>query len=75
MLKKGIQLLVDEHVINNTQNLKSLVLTDSDVSVNGVRQPQNVYQQMRSQLGDWALHGLSYGSTGPADNYLLSIND
>jgi len=75
MLKKGIQLLVTEHVINNPQHLKTLVLTDSDVSVNGVRQPQNIYQQMRSTLGDWALHGLSYGSDGPADNYSLSIND
>ncbi|HEY4335591.1 MAG TPA: hypothetical protein VGM89_06825 [Puia sp.] len=75
MLKKGIQLLVDEHIINNSQNLKTLILTDSDVSVNGVRQPQNVYQQIRSRLGDWATHGLSYGVAGPADNYLLSIND
>jgi hypothetical protein len=75
MLKKGIQILVDEHVINNTQNLKSLVLTDTDISVNGVRQPQNVYQQVRTKLGDWALHGLSYGADGPNDNYSLSIVD
>jgi hypothetical protein len=75
MLKKGIQVLVEEHVIGNSENLKSLVLTDSDVSVNGVRQPQNIYQQMRSRLGDWALHGLSYGASGSADNYSLSINE
>jgi len=75
MLKKGIQLLVEEHVIGDSQNLRSLVLTDSDVSVNGVRQPQNIYQQIRSRLGDWALHGLSYGAAGSADNYSLSIND
>lgn len=75
MLKKGIQLLVEEHIIGDSQNLRSLVLTDSDVSVNGVRQPQNVYQHIRSLLGDWALHGLSYGAAGAADNYSLSIND
>jgi hypothetical protein len=73
MLKKGIQILVDEHVIGNSGNLRSLVLTDSDISVNGVRQPQTIYQQMRSRLGDWALHGLSYGAAGSADNYFLSI--
>lgn len=75
MLKKGIQVLVEEHIIGESQNLRSLVLTDSDVSVNGVRQPQNIYQQIRSRLGDWALHGLSYGAAGSADNYSLSIND
>jgi len=75
MLKKGIQVLVDEHVIGNSDNLRSLVLTDSEISVNGVRQPQNIYQQMRSRLGDWAIHGLSYGAAGSADNYSLSIVD
>ena len=74
MLQKGIQVLVDEHVINGTQNLRTLVLTDTDVSVNGVRQPANIYQQMRSRLGDWALHGLSYGAAG-AGSYSLSINE
>jgi colicin import membrane protein len=75
MLKKGIQVLVEEHVIGSSENLRSLVLTDADVSVNGVRQPQNIYQQIRSRLGDWALHGLSYGAAGSGDNYSLSIND
>lgn|GEM_PF-1756847 len=75
MLKKGIQILVDEHVINNSQNLKTLVLTDSDISVNGVRQPENVYQQVRTKLGEWAIHGLSYDTAGSTDNYSLSIND
>jgi DNA repair exonuclease SbcCD ATPase subunit len=74
MLKKGIQVLVDEHIIGGTQNLRSLVLTDTDVSVNGVRQPSTIYQQMRTRLGDWAMHGLSYGAAG-SDNYSLSIND
>ncbi|HVU98021.1 MAG TPA: hypothetical protein VHE34_22510 [Puia sp.] len=75
MLKKGIQVLVEEHVIGNSGNLRSLVLTDTDISVNGVRQPQNIYQQMRSRLGDWASHGFSYGAAGSADNYSLSIVD
>jgi hypothetical protein len=75
MLKKGIQYLVDEHIISNAGSLKTLVLTSNDVSVNGVKQPQNIYQQMRTKLGDWAHNGMSYGATGPAENYSLSIND
>ena len=75
MLKKGIQVLVDEHIITSSKNLKSLVLTDTEITVNGIRQPQNIYQQFRTTLGDWATHGLSYGANGPADNYSLSIVD
>jgi hypothetical protein len=75
MLKKGIQILLDEHVINDSQTLKTLVLTDTDVSVNGVKQSPNLYQQIRTKLGEWARNGFSYGATGPTDNYSLSIND
>ncbi|HXB08653.1 MAG TPA: hypothetical protein VNW04_16090 [Puia sp.] len=75
MLKKGIQVLVDEHIIDNTQHLKTLMLSDTDLSVNGVKQPTNIYQQVRTKLGDWAHNGFSYDSAGPADNYSLSIND
>ena len=74
MLKKGIQALVDEHIIDNTQHLKTLVLTDTDLSINGVKQPPAVYQQVRSKLGDWAHNGFTYDSPG-ADNFSLSIND
>ncbi|HLZ89448.1 MAG TPA: hypothetical protein VKQ52_19475 [Puia sp.] len=75
MLKKGIQVLVDEHIINNPQSLRTLVLTDTDISVNGIKQSPNVYQEIRAKLGDWARSGLSYGAEGPADNYSLTIND
>jgi hypothetical protein len=75
MLKKGIRYLIDEHLIANRESLRTMVLTDSSVSINGVSQPHNVFQQLRSLLGDWARNGLSYGSNGPADNYSLSIND
>jgi hypothetical protein len=75
MLKKGIQYLVDEHIITSPQSLKTLVLTNNDISVNGVKQPQNIYQQMRTKLGDWARNGMSYGATASPDSYLLSIND
>jgi hypothetical protein len=75
MLKKGIQALVDGHVIDNTRSLKTLVLTDTDITVNGIRQPQNIYQQVRTTLGDWAIHGLSYGADSSTDNYSISIID
>jgi len=73
MLRKGIQVLVDEHIIDNPRSLKAMVLTDAEVSVNGVRQPQNIYQEIRSKIGDWAHNGFSYDVSG--DNYSISIND
>jgi len=74
MLRKGIQVLVDDHIIDDSRHLKTLVLTDTDVSVNGVKQPANIYQEIRSKLGDWAHNGFSYGATGSSD-YTISIND
>ena len=75
MLKKGIRYLVDEHLIANRESLRTMVLTDTSVSINGVPRSHDVFRQLRSLLGDWARNGLSYGSDGPADNYSLSIND
>lgn len=74
MLRKGIQVLVEDHIIDNTQHLRTLVLTDTDLSVNGIKQPSNVYQQIRSKLGEWAHNGFSYDMTGSSD-YSISIND
>jgi hypothetical protein len=73
MLRKGIQVLVDEHIIDNPHSLKAMVLTDAGVSVNGVIQPQSIYQEIRTKLGDWAHNGFSYDVSG--DNYSISIND
>jgi hypothetical protein len=75
MLKKGIQVLVDEHVISAASDCRALVLTDIDLSVNGILQPSNIFQQVRSRLGGWAQNGFSFGVSGSGDNYSLSINN
>ena len=73
MLNKLIQYVVSEHLVPARQGLKSLVLTENTLTVNGAKQSENTRQAIRNKLGSWARNGLSYDIDNA--NSSLTIND
>ena len=73
MLNKLIQYVVSEHLVPARQGLKSLVLTENTLTVNGAKQSENTWQAIRNKIGSWARNGLSYDIDNA--NSSLTIND
>jgi len=58
-----IQVLVNKKVVSDPEHVSSLVLTDTALYVNGVKQPNELHQSIKGKYSDWAHYGLSYGNS------------
>jgi colicin import membrane protein len=56
-----LHFLVDKKVVSDPGHVNSLVLTDTALYVNGVKQPNEIHQPLKEKYSDWAHNGLSYG--------------
>ena len=73
MFHNLIQFLLDQHIVADRDHLSSLVLTDTSLYVNGVKQPQDIHRTLKEQYGQWAQRGLSYGdSQAPGTSMFFS---
>ena len=63
--RKRMQQLIDDIVakklVPDANALKSLVLTDSDLFINGKQAPAGIHTELKNKYADWAHIGLSYG--------------
>ena len=73
MFHNLIQFLLDKHIVADRDHLSSLVLTDTSLYVNGVKQPQDIHRTLKEQYGQGAQRGLSYGdSQAPGTSMFFS---
>lgn len=71
-----LQYLVDQKIAPDLNHVRSLVLTDAALYVNGVKQPDPIHQTLKGKYGDWAHNGLSYGDCQAPDTYIhIDLSD
>jgi hypothetical protein len=60
-MRNFIRELVDDKLIPDAQSLNSLILTNTELVVNGTKQPEQILQKIKEKYASWAKAGLSYG--------------
>lgn len=60
-MKQLIDYLVGKKLVPDAAALKSLVLTDSDLYINGKQASPEAHADLKSKYADWAHIGISYG--------------
>lgn len=62
MVKQMIADLVADKIIPDAESLRDLTLYTDEMTVNGVKQPDNVFKKYKEKYYHLASHNLSYGS-------------
>ena len=57
-----LQYLVEKKVVADAEHVNSLVLTDTALYVNGVKQPNEILQPLKEKYSGWSHDGVSYGN-------------
>lgn len=57
-----LQFLVDKKVVSDPEHVNSLVLTDTALYVNGVKQPNELLQPLKEKYSGWSHDHMSYGN-------------
>lgn len=60
-MRNFIRELVDDKLIPDAQSLNSLILTNTELVVNGTKQPEQILQKIKEKYTSWAKAGLTYG--------------
>ena len=60
-MRNFIRELVDDKLIPDAQSLNSLILTNTELVVNGTKQPEQILQKIKEKYASWAKAGLTYG--------------
>ena len=58
-----LHFLVDKKVVSDPEHVNSLVLTDTALYVNGVKQPNEILQPLKEKYSGWSHDGVSYGNS------------
>jgi hypothetical protein len=70
-----IRFLVDKKVVTDPEHVNSLLLTDTALYVNGVKQPDEILQPLKEKYSGWSHDGVSYGDCNcQAANMFIHID-
>jgi hypothetical protein len=61
-MRRLIQLLVDKKLVPDAAGLKSLLLTEDELIVNGKKASPEIQKEIKEKYSRWARLGLSYGA-------------
>jgi hypothetical protein len=61
-MQEIVRFLVDKKIVPDQAHLDGLVLTDSALYVNDIKQPTAIHQALKEKYSDWARYGITYGN-------------
>ncbi len=67
--------LVSDKLINSAADLRLLTLTPTEITVNGIKQPDAVHKKYQDKYTRFAKNSLTYSSNGKNRNIQMSGND
>jgi colicin import membrane protein len=69
LMKQMIADLISDKIIPNEKSLQDLTLSPDEMTVNGVKQPDDVFKRYKEKYNHFAMYNLSYGNRSGEHQY------